>query len=277
MIAKLSRSAKIEIVAALLLGGLVALLLATPSRAAEVFRLDRLAIVRPSLTDDGRIALRNGVLDLDGTIAWRASYVIDRPANFQSWVLDRDLVSVTAWLAFRNLGGQATANFEIQEGYIHVPIGDEAFLVVAVSPEARRASGDVVNISTRTVLSPGQTIIAGFVILDRPRTVLVRAVGPGLASFGVATAHPDPWLAVKRGRETISGNDDWALQANAGLVAKAAARVGAFPLEPGSLDAAHILTLPPGAYTVQVSSEREDVREREVLVEVYSVPEDVFD
>ena len=33
----------------------------------------------------------------------------------------------------------------------------------------------------------------------------------------------------------------------------------------------------PGAYTVHVASELIDVRNRDVLIEVYTVPEDVFD
>jgi hypothetical protein len=273
MTTKLSRSAKAEIVAAFLLGGLIALLLAAPARAAETFRLERLAIVRPSLTDDGRLLLRNGVLDLSGAVGWRATRTVDRPANLQEWVLQRNLVSVTAWLAFRNLGGEATANFEIQEGGIHVPIAGDVYLVVGVSPEARVATGALINLSIRTRLNPEQPAVAGFVITDRPRTVLVRAVGPGLARFGVTNAHPDPWLAVKRGSETIGGNDDWSPE----LVARTAARVGAFPLEPASLDAAQVMRLPPGAYTVHVSTELVSVYDRDVLIEVYSVPEDVFD
>jgi hypothetical protein len=107
--------------------------------------------------------------------------------------------------------------------------------------------------------------------------VLVRAVGPSLAKFGVPAPHADPWLAVKRGTQTVVGNDDWSNQPNADRVAAAAARVGAFPLETAAFDAAVLVILPPGAYTVHVASDLINVRSRDVLVEVYSVPEDVFD
>ncbi len=46
------RSARAELIAAILLGGLIAVLLATPSKAAEPFRLDQLAIVRFTPTED---------------------------------------------------------------------------------------------------------------------------------------------------------------------------------------------------------------------------------
>jgi hypothetical protein len=65
-------------------------------------------------------------------------------------------------------------------------------------------------ISTRTRLdSAGDVVIAGFVIEDRPRTVLVRTIGPSLVRFDVTSAHPDRWLAIKRGNQTLGGNDDW--------------------------------------------------------------------
>lgn len=273
----LSRSAKSELVAAFLLGGLIALLFVTPARSAEAFRLDRLAIVRFSPTPDGRLLRQEGVLDLAGDIAWRGTQNIARPANAQEWALNRTLVLVDAWLAFHRLGGNATANFEIRGGSVHVPFGDEVFMAVGVSPFARTSNGNLVNISTRARLRDGETVIAGFVVEDRPRTVLVRAVGPSLARFGVSNAHPDPWLAVKRGNQTIAGNDDWSNQPNSDRIVAAAAHVGAFPLDTAAFDGAVLVILPPGAYTVQVASDLVNVRSRDVLIEVYSVPEDIFD
>jgi hypothetical protein len=166
----------------------------------------------------------------------------------------------------------------VRAGGVHIPIGDQVYMAVGVAPNARNSTGSVINISTRTRLdSTGDVVIAGFVIEDRPRTVLVRAVGPSLARFGVASPHPDPWLAIKRGNQSIGGNDDWSNQQNVELVEKAAARVGAFPLNTGSFDAAKLMIFPPGAYTVHVSTDLINARDRDVLIEVYSVPEDVFD
>lgn len=270
-------SIKSEAVAAFLLGGLIALLITTPVRSAEPFRLDRISIVRFTPTADGRLLMQNGVLELAGEVTWRGTQDLARPAHTPAWALNRHLVPVQAWHAFNNLGGEATADFALGDGDLRALIGENAYFAVEVSPTARTSNGRLVNLSTRTTLSGGDVVIAGFVLEERPRTILVRAVGPSLARFGVGSPHPDPWLTVKRGSQSLVGNDDWSNQANADRVSAAAARVGAFPLDMASFDAAVLITLPPGAYTVHVGSDLLNVRSRDVLVEVYVVPEDVLD
>jgi hypothetical protein len=271
------RSIKSIQVAAFLFGGLLAQFNALPAGAAETFRLDRIAIVQFSPTVDDRLLVRNGVLDVAGQVAWRSTQTITRPANVPTWIFNRNLVNVNAWLAFRSLGGLATVDFELQEGSERVLVGDQAYMAIAPREGAVVATGKLINISTRTRLSGGDVVIAGFVIEDRPRAVLVRAVGPGLARFNVPSPHPDPWLAIRRNSQTIVGNDDWSNQGNAALVERVSARVGAFPLPTGSFDAAHVVILPPGVYSVHVGSDRFDVFSGDILIEVYSVPEDVLD
>lgn len=270
-------STKSTYVAASLLGGLIALLMASPARSAEMFRLDRIAIVQFSPTADDRLLLRNAVLDAAGEVTWRGSQAIARPADVPAWIFNRNLVNVNAWLAFRGLGGFATADFEIQGGGERVLIGDQAYIAVAPRDGALVATGKMINISTRTHLRGGELVIAGFAIEDRARAMLVRAVGPGLAQFNVLSAHPDPWLTIKRNGQTIVGNDDWENQADAALVERVSAGVGAFPLPTSSFDAAQVVMLPAGAYTVHVGSNLSHVFSGEILVEVYSVPEDVID
>jgi len=259
--------------------GLLASILVGPPTLAEAFRLDRIPIVRFSPMPDHRLLVQPGVLHLDGIVTWRGEHTIGRPAGTPEWALNRNLIKVQSWLAFRSLGGEATANFELGAGEVNIPLGDQLYFAVGLAPSARDSNGHLVNLSTRARLAGyGDVIIAGFVIADRPRPVLVRAVGPTLTRFGVTEAHPDPRLSIKRndGLPDIS-NDDWSNQGNAAMIEKAAARAGAFPLDPASLDAAKLAILPPGAYTVHVSTGRIDVRNREVLVEVYRVPEDIFD
>lgn len=84
---------------------------------------------------------QEGVLDLAGDVAWRGTYNIARPANAQEWALNPTLVNVEAWLAFYKLGGNATANFEIRGGGVHVPFGEEVYIAVGVSPFARTSNG----------------------------------------------------------------------------------------------------------------------------------------
>ncbi len=129
----------------------------------------------------------------------------------------------------------------------------------------------LVNLSTRTDVVAGGTLIVGFTVAGGGGLpVLVRAAGPGLAGFGVTGALGDPQLMLLRGATTVAANDNWSAAANAGEVAAAAARVGAFALAPGSRDAALLATLTPGGYTVQVVGVAGATGT--VLVEVYEAP-----
>jgi hypothetical protein len=111
------------------------------------------------------------------------------------------------------------------------------------------------NISTRTNVGSGaQTLISGFVIAgDEPRAVLIRAVGPTLAQFNLNGLLADPVLEIFRGDGSrVTANDSWGSDGNSAALAATAARVGAFALPIGSLDAVISTTLPPGAYTAHV-------------------------
>jgi hypothetical protein len=113
----------------------------------------------------------------------------------------------------------------------------------------------LLNLSTRgEVGSGGNLLIAGFVLRgQQPRRVLIRAVGPGLAEFGLANPLADPALTLYRGDSVLAQNDDWETSRSSGTIAAVAARLGAFPLKAESLDAALLVTLPPGGYTVVIS------------------------
>jgi hypothetical protein len=113
------------------------------------------------------------------------------------------------------------------------------------------------NVSTRGYVSSTQTLIGGFVIEGAfPRTVLIRADGPILSTFGVANSLPDPVLNVfpSGGGGPTASNTGWNTNIDPTSVSLAAQQVGAFPLPASSADSAILVTLPPGAYTVQVTS-----------------------
>jgi hypothetical protein len=116
------------------------------------------------------------------------------------------------------------------------------------------AGAQLVNLSSLGFVGTGDNVLtAGFVISgNASKRLLVRAVGPGLAPFGVANPLPDPQLGlVPLGQaEPIATNDDWPNLVN---VQSAFTAAGAFALTPGSKDAALVITLEPGAYTVIVS------------------------
>jgi hypothetical protein len=114
-------------------------------------------------------------------------------------------------------------------------------------------SSQLANISARMEVSetdPAKAFITGFVITgERPRRILVRAIGPALARFGVERVLTNPRLQLtdSTGR-LVAENDDWR---DDGLAA-IAGTVGAFPLQAGEADAAVVLSLPPGAYSMRV-------------------------
>jgi len=127
---------------------------------------------------------------------------------------------------------------------------------------AAMTAAPLVNISTRATLAAGGALTPGFVVGGTaPRRVLVRAVGPALAAFGVSGPVAAPVLAIFRGGEEIARNTGWTAN-----LAPVFAAVGAFALPAGSRDAALLLTLAPGAYTARIEGGA-----GEVLAEVYFV------
>lgn len=150
----------------------------------------------------------------------------------------------------------------------HVAVGDQHIVYTQV-PETY-----LTNLSTRVKIpDTGEgRLVAGFVIGGtEPLTALIRAVGPGLAGFGVEDTMPNPSLQIFNSAGTlIQTNDDWAA-GSAGQTAEistVAAELGAFGLAAGSQDAALLATLPPGAYTAQIV--RGDAPGGAVLLEVYN-------
>lgn len=124
----------------------------------------------------------------------------------------------------------------------------------------------LVNVSVLKHLGSGVT--AGFVIGGgSPRRVLVRAIGPGLAIFGVGGVVADPRLTLFAGPNERGGNDNWGGGAS---LAAAFAQVGAFALATDSRDAALLATLEPGNYTVQVAGAGGATGVG--LIEIYEVP-----
>ena len=110
--------------------------------------------------------------------------------------------------------------------------------------------------------------ITGFVVGGAgERQLLLRAVGPALAAFGVTDALPDPVFVVRRA-------DGAEIQRVAGWTAdpmlpQLFASVGAFALPDGSGDAACAIRLQPGAYMVEIASA--SGRSGTALAEIYDL------
>jgi hypothetical protein len=186
-------------------------------------------------------------------------------------------------------GADAALLADLREGQYGVVAsgadGETGVALVELYDAAPPAEGDtparpkLVNISNRGYVgAAGEIMIPGFVVSDEgPKTFLVRAVGPGLSTWlppsGLLT---DPRLTVYRRlpgdpptEEAILANDNWGENGDAVDVAEVAGMVGAFPLEPGSADAAFVITLAPGIYTIHASGA--DGGTGLALVELYLV------
>ena len=158
------------------------------------------------------------------------------------------------------ISGQAgDTGVSLAEVYDETPAGT----YTATSPR-------LVNISARVQVGTGGNIlIAGFVIGgSTSRTVLIRASGPALVPFGVPGTLPDPKLQLYSGSAVLATNSSW--QGDQAILGAAEA-VKAFAWnDPSSADSAILVTLPPGAYTAQVSGASGDTGV--ALVEIYEVP-----
>ncbi len=130
------------------------------------------------------------------------------------------------------------------------------------------AAPRLVNLSARTQVGTGaDLLIAGFALGGvTSKTVVIRAVGPGLAPFGVTGLLTDPKLELYAGTTLLATNDNWGDRPE---LAAAFRSVGAFDLPAGSRDAALFVTLAPGSYTAQVSGVANTTGV--ALVEVYAV------
>ncbi len=104
------------------------------------------------------------------------------------------------------------------------------------------------NISTRGQVGTGANqMIAGFVIKNGAKRVLIRAIGPSLTAFGVPGALNDPALELHSATALIASNDNW----QTGSDVAAIQATGKAPTD--TRESALLVTLEEGSYTAIVS------------------------
>lgn len=115
----------------------------------------------------------------------------------------------------------------------------------------------------------GDILIAGFTIDGTgSKNLLIRAAGPSLGALGVPGTLVDPKLEIFTATAVpvkVAENDNFA-----GAVDTLARTLGGFGFVPGARDAAILVSLPAGGYTVQVSGLNNGTGE--AIIEVYEVP-----
>jgi hypothetical protein len=138
----------------------------------------------------------------------------------------------------------------------------------AATPDQPVVSGSTTKLyalSNRLTLAANGIFFGGFTLDGtQSKTVLIRAVGPGLAGFGIPGFLADPVLKLFQGTNEIASNDDWSGQQIVDLTRNA----GSFALTAGSRDAVLIRTLAPGSYTTQITGKG---GAGEVIFEVYEI------
>lgn len=182
-----------------------------------------------------------------------------------------------------NIPGATQATFSLaaarlaDAGRYHVSITNPAGTIrsaeveLDVAPITRLANLSVrARLGDSAPLTVGLTVSGGTAGATKP--LLLRAVGPSLAVFGVGDAASAVQLALQRGAETIAANDGWRGQA---ALAAAASAVGAFAFAgPASLDAALLPSVASAGYTVRLTAPAPGGT---ALAEIYDAsPNDTF-
>lgn len=154
--------------------------------------------------------------------------------------------------------------------YTMVVNGSGPGMTLAEVYDMDATGGRIVNIAARAQVGTGDgVLIAGFVISgNAPKQVLLRGIGPSLARLGVSGALSHPQIDLFHGTTRMDHNEGWG---GTSALKAAFTKTGAFALtDPNSSDAALLVTLNPGTYSLIVSSANGD--SGVALVEVYDVP-----
>jgi len=113
-----------------------------------------------------------------------------------------------------------------------------------------RSSGKLANISTRGFVGSGDNVmIGGFILggVNGAARIMIRAIGPSLAAFGISNPLQNPTLTLRDGNgTTLNYNNDW-LDDNG-------TEIHLTGLGPSNrAESAIVMTLPNGNYTAVVA------------------------
>jgi hypothetical protein len=129
-------------------------------------------------------------------------------------------------------------------------VGGGTGVAVAAVYEVGGFDIPLINISTRgRVQTGGDVMIGGFVVQgNASQTFAIVATGPSLAPYGITNPLGNPKLTLVRSSDqtVIAANDNWQSASNASQLQAAGFAPG------NALEAALLVTLPPGAYTAVV-------------------------
>ncbi len=151
--------------------------------------------------------------------------------------------------------------------YTAVVAGRNATTGVALTEvyELDQSTAQLANISTRGFVGTSDRVMIGGVIITGvdPASILVRALGPSLAQFGIQNPLADPTLELFDAQGTqIAANDDWKTTQESEIEATTLA-------PPNELEPAVLAPLVPGSYTAVVRGTNDGTGI--ALIEVYNL------
>ncbi len=150
--------------------------------------------------------------------------------------------------------------------------GETGVALVEIYDVSGDASAELINLSARSQVGTGDGVLIAGLVIDEEATLLIRGLGPTLSDFGVANVLADPQVQIIRGTELLAQSSDHSTASDASDIAAAATELGALSLEPGTQDAALLVTLPQGVYSAVVRGVNNTTGV--ALIEVYLVPSD---
>jgi hypothetical protein len=128
------------------------------------------------------------------------------------------------------------------------------------TPTPGSTAGLVGNVSTRLPVGVDDNVlIEGFIVqgpAGSTKKIIVRALGPFLAQFGIADALANPTLEIHDANNaTVATNNDWKVTQVGGLITgDQSAEISASGVKPANdLESAIIADLAPGSYTAVVA------------------------
>ncbi len=218
---------------------------------------------------DPKLQLFSGSTVLASNTGWAGNPTITSTAAAVGAFAWTNANSLDSALLESLSGGPYTAQVSGDSGDTGVALME----VYDATPAGKYVAGTsprLVNLAARVEVGTGAGSAAGFVIRGSSAlTVLIRASGPALASFGLTGTLPDPDLTLDPATgAAIATNTAWGGSTE---ISTAAVSVGAFAWGTASShDSALLITLPPGAYTANVVGASGDTGV--ALIEVYEVP-----
>ena len=191
------------------------------------------------------------------TYTWSGSGMV---ADVQSWIANSG--SNFGWLIAGNEGTEQSAQrFHTGENTSNKP----QLTVTYTLPGATQ----LLNISTRLRVETGDdALIGGFIITgNAPKRVILRAIGPSLAQFGLTDLLANPVLEVRAANGSVlMSNNNWKETQQTEIQDSGVAPTN-------DLESAIIMTLPPANYTAVVRGDQNTTGIG--VVEVYDLDQTV--